>query len=190
MGTGYHSLTKIFKKYLDSHYLSKCKKETNKKYICDMSSNKRYPKPRTFHPNNPQKYKGSWPIIIRSSLESKFFKICDNNQDILEWSSESLPIGYYSPIDKKSHTYWPDILIKRKKDNGKNEFVLIEIKPDVQTKKPKNTKNKQKKTFVREAKTYIVNCAKWKAAKKWCERRKKSGVDINFRVVTDLDLGI
>ena len=47
-----------------------------------------------YTPRHPEKYKGTWPIIYRSSYELLFCKFCDDNTNVIEWSSESIVIPY------------------------------------------------------------------------------------------------
>ncbi len=119
---------------------------------------------------NPQKYKGNpTNIIYRSLMELRFMKHCDTNDNILKWSSEEIAIPYISPIDNKRHRYFPDFLVQTK-----NGWVLIEVKPSIETKPPKkliieNLTLKKKRRYNRAVRTWLVNEAKWKAAKTVCE---------------------
>lgn len=125
-----------------------------------------------FKPNNPQKYSGDPNnIIYRSSWELRFMMYCDTNPSIVKWSSEELTIGYISPKDNRPHKYFPDFLIEVKKGN-KLETFLIEIKPENQQKPPAPLKPGKKPTrkYINEVFTWGVNEAKWKAAKKVCDR--------------------
>ena len=74
-------------------------------------------------------------------------------------------------------------LNKLKKDNytgtvtlsfykGSISKKIIEIKPKKQTVPPKKPKKKRSKRFLTESKTYVTNCSKWEAAKKYCQKRK------------------
>lgn len=138
----------------------------------------------TFKPRNPKKYVGDHNnIIYRSSWELKFMKYLDEHPDVISWASEELAIPYYSPVDKKIHRYFPDFVIKRKSaTNKKEEVLVIEIKPKVQTSAPKN---RSSKAYLREVMTYGINTAKWKAAKDFCEDRKWQ-----FLILTEKELGI
>jgi len=114
-----------------------------------------------FTPKNPSKYMGDpTNIIYRSSWELHFFMYCDKHPEISGWASEEMTIPYVSPIDGRYHRYFPDVLIKKK--DGK--VILVEIKPYAQTQEPKRPKT-QTKRYIEEVKTYVVNQAKWKAAK-------------------------
>ena len=97
---------------------------------------------------------------------------CDTNPNVLKWASEEVVIPYRSPVDKRIHRYYPDFWVKTKKHDGSIEISLIEVKPKVQTKPPKQTGKKRKSgRFLLEMKRYAVNEEKWKAAKKFCEHK-------------------
>lgn len=132
---------------------------------------------------NNEKYKGKRPVIFRSSLECSFMKFCDLNPNILEWSSESVIITYFNPVKNKVTRYYPDFVIKYKDKNGGIHIELIEIKPYKQTIKPVPKQGKKKSTLLQESKTYAVNCAKWEAAMKYCEKK-----GIKFRIITEKDI--
>lgn len=126
-----------------------------------------------FTPKNRNKYKGNpKKIVYRSLWEKTFMKYCDSNPSILEWSSEEIIIPYYSPVDRKYRRYFPDFFIKSLNRDGSISKKIIEIKPKKQTVPPKKPKKKRSKRFLTESKTYVTNCSKWKAAKKYCQKRK------------------
>jgi hypothetical protein len=95
-----------------------------------------------------------------------------------------LIIPYVSPVDKRYHRYFPDFLVKYKDKNGVQKTMLIEVKPDNQTKPPPIPKRKTKR-FIQEVMTYGVNQAKWKAAEEYCLDR-----GWEFRVLTEDHLGL
>jgi len=144
-------------------------------------------KQNVFIPKNPQKYKGTWPIIFRSSWECKMMRFLDINENILQWGSESIkiPYMYFDPITKHhgEHTYYPDFIIRIKKSDILTRTQIIEIKPFRETKAPKLAKNRNTKTMLYEVKTYAKNQAKWHAAKEFCRVR-----DWDFVVITEKDL--
>ena len=123
-----------------------------------------------FKVKNPQKYIGdSTNVIYRSLMELNFMKWCERSEKVLKWNSEEVVIPYISPMDKKRHRYFPDFLIQTNKG-----WTLIEVKPLVQTKPPKKiliekVTLKKKRRYVKAVKTWLVNEAKWNAAKKVCE---------------------
>jgi hypothetical protein len=136
-----------------------------------------------FEPTNKEKYKGDKTPVFRSSWELKFMRLCDINENIIGWGSESLKIPYFSPIDQKVHNYYPDFVIQVKKPDGSKKMQIIEIKPSRETKPPKIAKNRNSKTMMYESLTYVKNQAKWKAAKAFCAER-----DWEFIIVTEKDL--
>ena len=123
-----------------------------------------------FKVKNPQKYKGNPSnIIYRSLMELRFMKWCDSDEKCLQWSSEEVIIPYISPIDNKRHRYFPDFLIQT--DKG---WFLIEVKPSVESRPPRkklveNLNLKKKRRYMKSVRTWLVNEAKWIAAKKVCE---------------------
>ena len=138
-----------------------------------------------FKPTKPKKYKGdARNIICRSSWERRFCNWCDINESILEWGSEEFWIPYLSPIDNRTHRYFPDFIIKVKESTGVIKTYVIEVKPKRQT-KPPIKKKRVSKSYIYEMKTYSVNQAKWKAADEWCKDRK-----IEFKIITENELGI
>ena len=138
-----------------------------------------------FKPSHPRKYKGdARNIICRSSWERRFCNWCDINESILEWGSEEFWIPYLSPIDNRTHRYFPDFIIKVKESTGVIKTYVIEVKPKRQT-KPPIKKKRVSKSYLYEMKTYSVNQAKWKAANEWCKDRR-----IEFKIITENELGI
>lgn len=136
-----------------------------------------------YKPKNPEKYKGDpTNIIYRSSWERKFLVYCDNNENIIEYSSEEFCLPYKSPIDGKIHRYFPDFLIKVKESNGEIKKYLIEIKPSKQTVEPE-VKKRKTKSYIYEVIEYSKNQAKWKAAKEFCEDRQWI-----FKIITEKEL--
>jgi len=122
-----------------------------------------------FKIKNSQKYKGNPSnIIYRSLMELRFMKWCDSSEKILQWSSEEVVIPYISPIDNKRHRYFPDFLIQTAKG-----WFLIEVKPQIESRPPKkklveNLNLKKKRRYMKSVRTWLVNEAKWNAAKKVC----------------------
>lgn len=138
-----------------------------------------------FKPKCPKKYKGDpTNIVYRSSWELRFMIYLDSHPDVLEWSSEELVIPYISPIDNRMHRYFPDFKVKRRDKEGKIETLIVEIKPDAQTKPPEK-KNVKNKTYIKEVFTWGVNEAKWKAANEYCKDRK-----YKFMILTEKHLKI
>lgn len=137
-----------------------------------------------YTPKNPAKYKGNPDNIIwRSTWEARVMKQLDENENVLWWGSEELFIRYYNPIDNKIHRYFPDFVVKVMKKDQTTMTYLLEVKPEAQTKPPKQKKKTRR--FLEESKTYIINQSKWKAATEFC---KDHGWV--FKVITEKDLGI
>lgn len=121
-----------------------------------------------FAPRNPKKYMGDPSnIVYRSLWERKFMVWCDETESVVDWQSEEFSIPYRSPLDKKLHRYFPDVLITTRQKDGTLKKKLIEIKPSTQTKEPVK-KSKTTKKYIREVTTYLVNKAKWDAATAFC----------------------
>ena len=143
-----------------------------------------------FRVKNPEKYKGDHTkITYRSSWEVKVFRMCDEHPDILWWQSEEVIVPYYSPIDGKWHRYFPDVVLCKKLENGMTETIMIEIKPDAQTRPPDVAKRNATKTgrisrrYLNEVKRWGTNDAKWMSAKKYCDAR-----GWKFLIMTEKDL--
>ena len=138
-----------------------------------------------FRPLHPEKYIGNpQNIVYRSSWELRFMKWCDESTNVIQYGSEEFFIPYRSPVDNKTHRYFPDFLIKIQEQSGEVKTYLIEIKPQRQTVQPKVPKRKTK-NWLYEMKTYSVNQAKWAAAEEWCRSR-----GIEFKLITEKELGI
>lgn len=137
-----------------------------------------------FLPHNKSKYKGNPnTIVYRSGLELKYFKHFDLNPNILEWSSEEVVIPYISPKDGRYHRYFVDNYLKVMTTTGAIKEYLVEIKPLKFTKRPMKKKGQHSSTFNRAVLTWVVNDAKWKAAKEYC----KNG-NMTFIFLTEKDL--
>lgn len=132
-----------------------------------------------YTPVNKQKYKGRGTPRYLSSWELKFFKWCDSNPDVLEWTSESIIIPYINPLDKKVHRYMVDNVVCLR-SGDKIEKYLIEIKPKKQTQPPTSHGNKKQSTVLYENMAYIKNIAKWESARKWCKRK-----GYKFQILTE-----
>ena len=132
-----------------------------------------------YKPTNQKKYTGRGTPRYLSSWELKFFRWCDFNNNVVEWSSESVVIPYVNPIDGKTHRYMVDNRVVIMENNTRVRY-LIEIKPKKQTVKPTAHGNKKKSTLLYESVEYVRNISKWKAAKQWC---KKHGY--KFQILTE-----
>ena len=138
-----------------------------------------------YYPKFAHKYKGDpTRITFRSLWERKFMNWCDKNANVLEWASEEIAIPYVSPVDHKSHRYFPDFYMKQKEIDGTIKKYIIEIKPKKQCSPPKKPK-RQTAGYIKEAYTYAVNQTKWKEAREWCADR-----GWEFKVVNEDQLGV
>ncbi len=104
---------------------------------------------------------------------------CDNNSKIIEWGSEEIIIPYKSPLDQKTHRYFPDFYVKYINKDKKVVREIIEVKPKKHLSPPKQPKRKTKR-YLNEVATYIKNQAKFKAAEEYCKDRRYS-----FRILTE-----
>lgn len=143
-----------------------------------MKKNRNYTQ-GIYQPKNPEKYRGSSPIIYRSGLELKTFRYLDNNVNILTWGSESVVIPYQSPKDGRVHKYFVDIVASLKDRTGKIQKLLIEVKPEKQTRPPTITAKKKQSTMLYEKVTWAVNQAKWDAARQWCKKNEYTFLILN-----------
>tara|TARA_B100000963_G_scaffold231720_1_gene202297 strand:- start:2965 stop:3462 length:498 start_codon:yes stop_codon:yes gene_type:complete len=144
----------------------------------DMSN--RIPVKGKFKPRFPQKYKGDpTNIIFRSSWELTVFKYLDNNKNVLRWSSEEFFVPYKNPLDGKFHRYYPDVYIEYINNQGVRTQTVWEIKPKKQTIAPKIPKRKTK-SWKYNAEQYVINQAKWKSCKAYCDKR-----GYKFQVITE-----
>ena len=58
----------------------------------------------------PEKYDGDFTnVIYRSLWERQFFRWCEDNSDVVRWSSESVVIPYRCKTDNKMHRYFVDV---------------------------------------------------------------------------------
>lgn len=128
----------------------------------------------------PEKYIGNpTNILMRSSWETRFAIWCDKNPQIVKWNSEETVVPYVSPIDNKPHRYFVDFKIQ----TANGTTYLVEIKPKNQTVPPVGTRKTQR--YLTEAKTYVVNQAKWEAATAYAQNR-----NWKFIVLTEYELGL
>jgi hypothetical protein len=159
----------------------------------DQSKNiKNFLKPRAngpvkqgyFRPQNPEKYMGDPNnIIYRSSWEYKFLKWLDISPSVTKYSSEPMGIPYYNPLDKRGHTYYVDFYVRLITDSGKEENWIIEIKPNKYVSpptKPKRFTDKQAANYAYAAKQFVVNQAKFEAARDYAHQK-----GIKFGIITE-----
>lgn len=137
-----------------------------------------------FNPNNPNKYKGDpTKIIYRSGWEFKFFKFCDDNPMVLEYSSEPIGIKYWNSVERREATYWIDGYMKTQNKQGIIKEWLIEVKPNkfiLPPKAPQRLTEKQTYNYVRHAKAYLINTDKFRAAKAYAKSH-----NMKFGIITE-----
>ena len=83
---------------------------------------------------------------------------------------------------QKASQILPRLLIEMKNRKGQIETVLIEVKPFKQTQVPQKPK-RMTKTFENATKTFLVNQAKWDAAKIVCENK-----GWEFKILTEKEI--
>jgi hypothetical protein len=138
-----------------------------------------------FSPKNPAKYKGDpTNIIFRSLWERKLMVHLDENQAVIQWSSEEIVIPYRSPLDNRIHRYFPDFYVKAIDADGKIKEMLLEVKPKKETREPIK-KKRITKQYITEVTTWGKNQAKWAAASDYCSDR-----GWEFKLITEDHLGI
>ena len=112
----------------------------------------------------------------RSGWELAFMRFLDNNDNVMQWASESIQIPYRNPVTGKQSIYVPDFLITYKTRQNTLIAELIEIKPKKQSVIESKMSN-------RDRMVVAINYAKWDQATKWCKRN-----GLKFRVITEYDL--
>jgi Straboviridae/Kyanoviridae head completion nuclease len=137
----------------------------------------------TFIPRNGSKYRGRYPIVIRSSWERMTCQWLDCNPDVMSWSSEGHIVYYYDPVQMKKRRYYPDFYAEiLNKDRVPIKYI-IEVKPYRETMPPRKTNRQSKKTKLYQEATWLTNQAKFNAAKQYC---KKMGY--RFQLLTEREL--
>tara|TARA_R110002153_G_scaffold29711_3_gene91085 strand:- start:3308 stop:3868 length:561 start_codon:yes stop_codon:yes gene_type:complete len=117
---------------------------------------------------HPEKYVGDiTKIIYRSHWERNVMRWLDGNESVAEWASEEIAIPYEHPIYQRRQKYYPDFYVKFIDGTVK----VIEVKPEIQTKKPITPKTKNKTSrYVNEMITYTINMTKWAKATEVSQR--------------------
>jgi hypothetical protein len=109
---------------------------------------------------------------------------CDTNESIISWSSEEVIVPYRSPLDGKIHRYFVDFWIKTKDQTNEEKCILIEIKPKNMTEKPIISESKKlTKSSMIKMRDWIINTAKWEAAKNYCVDR-----GWEFKILTEREI--
>ena len=137
-----------------------------------------------FRPVYPEKYKGTFPILYRSSWEGRMMRWCDHNPSVISWGSESVVIPYQNPLTGKVSRYFVDFNVQLRDKQGQLKKFLVEIKPHSQT-LPPSQQVKNTKALARRQAEYIKNQAKWKAATEWSVKK-----GYEFVVLTEKHLGV
>ena len=125
----------------------------------------------------PEKYSGTRMPTYRSSWEYTFMKFCDEHPSVSQWASEAVQIPYRNPLTGKQTIYVPDFFIVYADKGGKQKVELVEVKPKNQAVKENLGRSRSNQAH------YIMNMAKWSAAKSWCKQK-----GIFFRVITEEDI--
>ena len=122
---------------------------------------------------NTNKYVGKKKPFMRSSWETVFARMCDNNPAIVQWASEPFMVPYRNPFTGKQTVYVPDFLVVYMDKQMKKHGEVIEIKP-------KKESSMQYAKSKRDQAAVILNMAKWQAAQVWCKAK-----GLKFRVITE-----
>lgn len=137
----------------------------------------------TYEIQNWDKYTGTKNPRYLSSYELHFFKWADRSPAVVCWSAEQVVVPYFNPVKKRNARYLVDIYFKYYDRNGVLHECLAEIKPLEQCKPPVKTKGKSEKTYTHQVLTWMVNDAKWEAAKAYANAR-----GWEFRIITQNSL--
>ena len=124
---------------------------------------------------NVGKYVGKNKPRYRSGWEMTFMMFLDNNDNIINWASESISIPYRNPFTGRDTFYVPDFFVVYQKD-GVRKAELVEIKPKGQA-VMEMARSQQEKAAV------ALNMVKWAAARAWCKQ-----MGATFRVLTEEDI--
>lgn len=130
-----------------------------------------------FTPKYPEKYVGTKSPTYRSSWEFAFMRFCDEHPSVNKWASEAIKIPYRNPLTGKHTVYVPDFFIAYSDRDGKQRVELIEVKPANQTLKEKLGRSRSNQA------AWVVNQAKWEAARAYCKQK-----GIFFRVINEGDI--
>ena len=134
---------------------------------------------KQYIPRHTEKYCGTYPIVCRSSWEYRMCEWLDYNNSVAKWSSESHRIPYFDPTSNSNRIYYPDFYVRFK--NG-NQFIA-EVKPTKDCRLPKKRGGKSDRTMQIRERTFLVNKAKFEAAKKYCKN-----LGMRFVIITEKDL--
>lgn len=113
---------------------------------------------------------------------------CDNHPGVTAWTSE-YPIPYYSQAENKNRRYFVDFFVKVKDAvTGVEKVLMIEVKPDEQTRppaKPRRNEPKRVARYLAECETFQINTDKWNAAREYAHHH-----GFEFHIFTEYDLGV
>lgn len=126
---------------------------------------------------HPEKYIGGRTPTYRSSWEFAFMRFCDMNESVTQWASEAIRIPYRNPLSGKMTIYVPDFFIVYTDKTGKQHVELIEVKPSNHTKVENLGNSRNNKLH------FIINQAKWQAARAFCAQK-----GMIFRVINEGDI--
>ncbi len=134
-----------------------------------------------YRPKHPQKFIGKH-AVYRSSFELRFMQWADRNPNVLEWSSEQIIVPYVSPIGGRAHRYYVDNFVVLREGDVIKKY-LVEIKPHKQTQPPQPSKRKKQQTMLYEQTQWVINQAKWSAAREFARKR-----NAEFIILTEKEL--
>lgn len=145
-----------------------------------------------YNVSNKEKYQGDPSLVIyRSSWEFALCKWCDVSPSVKRWSSEPVQIKYYdrvsnlnetvklgldpnNPSNWKIRNYNVDFWVEIETSENVLERWFIEVKPAYQLEKPyppkQDAKLKDIKKYNKDLETYLINEAKFAAAKSYCSK--------------------
>ena len=138
-----------------------------------------------FTPKNPNKYVGKNLEKIRylSYWEFLVMKQFDEDERVLEWSSESIILPYFNPIQKKTCRYFVDLYAKiRNASTGVIAHYMFEVKPKKQTMMPPEPKPgaRKSRTYAKNRNIFLVNEQKFKTAHKFASEN-----GMTFSILTE-----
>jgi hypothetical protein len=152
-----------------------------------------------FIPENKEKvYKlnSEGGLYYRSSWELTAMKYFDMNENIVLWGAECIEIPYemkkpdkYGIVKLSRHRYYPDFYYKLKLEDGTIKEILLEVKPEEQTKPPEfketsKMNKKQLESYEWGINEYNRNMSKWEAVINYCETR---GIEFKILVKREVD---
>lgn len=143
-------------------------------------------------PKNPKKYRGDFQnVIYRSGWERQLMVYLDENESVLEWSSEEIAIPYVSPNDGRIHRYFPDFWLKVRRPDGTIREHIWECKPSKESVEPVIKTREQilqesparKRRYYLDVLKYGINKKKWDAAEEYCKQKGWT-----FHIITEKHL--